>query len=103
MARKLHYSGRYKMRSMSIKKYNTLWLSLLLDAIGMISYTLPGIGEFTDVIWAPVSAWLMYRMYGGLDGKIAAGLTFVEEILPGMDFIPAFTLMWLYRRIANRK
>jgi len=86
-----------------MKKYKSLLLSVLFDAIGMLSFTIPGIGEFSDVIWAPISALLIYKMYGGMEGKVAAGVTFVEEMLPGMDFIPTFTLMWLYRNVLQKK
>ena len=48
-----------------MKKYQKLLLGLIFDAVGMISYLLPGIGEFTDVIWAPISAWLMTKLYKG--------------------------------------
>ncbi len=84
-------------------KYKKLLLSLALDAIGMMSFTVPGLGEFPDVIWAPVAAWLIYKMYGGMDGKLASVLTFVEEILPGTDIIPTFTAMWVYRYVIQRR
>jgi hypothetical protein len=51
-----------------------------------------GLGEFTDIIWAPVSAWLMIIMYKGNTGKIAGVISFIEEILPSFDVIPKFTL-----------
>ena len=35
-------------------------------------------------------------MYEGEAGKIASIVVFVEEILPISDFIPTFTLMWIY-------
>ena len=38
----------------------------------------------------------MYDMYEGKKGKIAAIIVFIEEIIPGLDVIPTFTLMWLY-------
>ncbi|MEO1010148.1 MAG: hypothetical protein AAFX53_02515 [Bacteroidota bacterium] len=78
------------------KKYNDLLLGLLFDAIGMLSFAIPLIGDFTDVIWAPVSAWLMTRMYRGKVGQAAAMFSFIEEIVPGLDIVPSFTIMWLY-------
>ena len=77
-------------------KYKNLGLSLLFDAIGLVSYIIPGVGELIDVVWAPVAAYLMTMMYKGGKGKIAAGITLVEEAMPGLDVIPTFTLMWLY-------
>ncbi|RIA09823.1 hypothetical protein OE09_1669 [Flavobacteriaceae bacterium MAR_2010_72] len=79
-----------------MSKYKKLILSLILDALGYVSFIIPGIGEFSDVIWAPVSAWIMTKLYKGRTGKIAAGISFVEEALPGVDVIPTFTLTWLY-------
>lgn len=73
-----------------------LLLGLLLDVIGMVSFTIPLVGEFTDVIWAPVAAFIMTRMYKGRVGRVAGILTFVEEILPFTDVIPSFTLTWIY-------
>ncbi|MGB5205815.1 hypothetical protein [Eudoraea sp.] len=78
------------------KKYKLLALGLLFDGIGMLSFMIPGIGEFTDLIWAPIAGWLMTRMYKGNPGKIAGLIAFIEEIVPGLDVIPSFTLMWLY-------
>ncbi len=77
-------------------KWRYLLLGLLLDGIGMLSFVIPGIGEFSDVIWAPLAGWLMTRMYKGRVGQVAGIVAFVEELLPGFDFIPSFTLMWLY-------
>lgn len=84
--------------SVSNKK-KQLVLGLLFDAIGMLSFTIPGIGEFGDVIWAPIAAWLMTRMYKGGAGKVAGFFTFLEEVLPFTDFVPSFTLMWVYTHV----
>ncbi|MGG8498046.1 hypothetical protein ACQY1Q_16700 [Tenacibaculum sp. TC6] len=77
-------------------KYQKLFLSLVLDAVGYVSFLIPGLGELSDVVWAPVSAYLMTKMYKGNKGKIAAAVTFIEEAMPGLDVIPTFTLMWLF-------
>ncbi|MDX1362924.1 hypothetical protein [Arenibacter latericius] len=84
---------------MSVSKNNknkNLLLGILFDAIGMISFVIPGIGEFSDIIWAPIAGWLMTRMYKGSMGRAAAVVAFIEELSPGLDFIPSFTLMWCY-------
>ncbi|SMC51991.1 hypothetical protein [Cellulophaga tyrosinoxydans] len=78
------------------KKIRHLFLSLLFDGIGMLSYVIPGLGEVSDMIWAPISAWIMTRMYKGKIGQAAGLVTFVEELVPGLDFIPTFTIMWFY-------
>ena len=82
-----------------MNKYKKLALSILFDAMGYVSFLIPGIGEFTDIVWAPVSAWLMTKLYKGKPGKIAGVVTFVEEALPGFDVIPTFTLMWIYNYV----
>ena len=80
-----------------------LLAGILFDIIGILSYFLPGIGPALDLIWAPVAGWLMSRMYPGKSGKVAAIFTFLEEILPGTDLIPSFTLMWIYTFIKAKK
>ncbi|MFH6603729.1 hypothetical protein ACEZ3G_09600 [Maribacter algicola] len=78
------------------EKIKKLLLGLLFDAIGLLSFTIPLVGEFSDIVWAPLSAWLMTKMYRGKIGQAAGVITFVEEIIPGLDVIPTFTIMWLY-------
>ncbi len=81
---------------MKENKIKYLLLGLLFDALGMASFLVPGIGEFTDLIWAPISGWLMTRMYKGRIGQAAGIFNFIEELLPGLDIIPSFTIMWIY-------
>ena len=84
-------------------KYRNLLLGLLFDGIGMISYAIPGIGEFSDMIWAPVAGWLMTRLYKGRVGQAAGLITFAEELIPGLDVIPTFTLTWIYTYLLASK
>ncbi|MFY0714160.1 hypothetical protein J1D01_10815 [Seonamhaeicola sp. NFXS20] len=86
-----------------MNKYKKLFLSLILDALGYVSFIIPGIGEFSDIVWAPVSAWVMTKMYKGKDGKIAGAVSFIEEAMPGLDVVPTFTLMWLYTYVLKSK
>ncbi len=77
-------------------KNKKLVLGILFDAIGMVSFVIPGIGEFADVVWAPLAGFLMTKMYEGRVGKAAGILTFLEEIIPFTDIIPSFTITWIY-------
>lgn len=86
-----------------MNKYKKLALSILFDAMGYVSFIIPGIGEFTDVIWAPIAAYLMTKLYKGKTGKIAAAVAFLEEMAPGLDVMPTFTLMWLYTYVIKGK
>lgn len=83
-------------------KSRDLILGLLFDVIGMMSFTVPFIGEFSDVIWAPVSGLLMVWMYKGTSGKIGGVFSFLEEIIPFTDFVPSFTLMWFYTYVLKK-
>jgi len=86
-------------------KYKLLIIGLLVDAIGILtsSWVIPFFGDVADVVWAPFTAWLMTRMYKGNAGKVAGVVTFVEELLPGIDIIPSFTLMWVYTFLVKGK
>lgn len=77
-------------------KFKLLRNGILYDFIGMSSMFIPVIGPFLDVIWAPIAAKKMSEMYKGNEGKIASIIVFIEELLPLSDFIPTFTLMWIY-------
>ena len=78
-----------------------LWICILMDLIGCASYAVPVLGEVSDVIWAPISAIIFYRMFGGSMGAFGSVFNFIEELFPGLDFIPTFTLSWIVRRITQ--
>jgi len=80
-----------------------LFLSLLFDAMGMLSFTVPILGESFDVIWAPTAAFLIFKMYKGNEGKIAGAVTFIEEAMPGLDIIPTFTITWIYKFLIKKR
>ncbi|XCF07718.1 hypothetical protein ABI125_07610 [Tamlana crocina] len=86
-----------------MNKYKKLLIGIVLDALGYVSFFIPGVGEFSDIVWAPVSGWLMTKLYKGKPGKIAGIISFIEEALPGLDVIPTFTLMWIYTYIFKKE
>jgi hypothetical protein len=73
-------------------------LCILMDAIGMATYIFPALGELADVVWAPISAFMFYQLFGGRLGMIGAVLNFAEEIIPATDIIPSFTIAWFIRK-----
>ncbi len=86
------------------KKYKLLLLSLVFDGVGMLSFIIPFIGEFSDVVWAPLSAFLIFKIYKGTAGKTAGIISFVEEAgIFGTDFLPTFTLMWIYKHLIKKE
>lgn len=76
----------------------SLLICILMDLIGYASFALPGLGEWGDIVWAPVSAIIFYRLFGGWKGAFGGLFNFAEEILPFTDFIPTFTIMWVWQR-----
>lgn len=79
------------------KKYKKLILSIILDVIGFLTM-FP-----IDIVWAPVSGYLMTKMYKGNLGKAAGFISFLEEIIPFSDIIPTFTIMWIYNYIIKKE
>ena len=91
-----------KIKVIDKNKYRLLILGILFDLIGMLSFTIPLIGEFSDVVWAPIAALLLKTLYKGKIGTIGGIIAFVEEALPGLDFIPTFTLTWVYTYLLRK-
>lgn len=81
---------------MNFLKNKLLIKSLTYDGLGMLTLAIPFVGPFLDLFWAPYAAKKMREMYPGKKGKIASIIVFIEEILPGTDVIPSFTLMYFY-------
>lgn len=85
------------------KQQSSFLFCILMDAIGYATYAVPFLGEFADVIWAPVSALIFFKTFGGWKGAFGGVFSFFEEILPGTDFIPSFTLMWAWQNWMAKK
>lgn len=84
-------------------KKTKLVLGILFDLIGMLSYIVPVFAEVTDVFWAPISVFIMTAMYKGTVGKVAGVISFIEEAFPFIDFIPTFTLTWIYKYVIKKE
>jgi hypothetical protein len=74
-----------------------------MDIIGYATYAIPGLAEFADIVWAPVSGFIFYKTFGGWKGAFGGVFNFAEELLPGTDFIPSFTIMWIFQYVTGRK
>lgn len=83
------------MKLENLSKNKKLALGILFDIIGFIT--------FLDIIWAPLSGYLMSKMYKGNKGKIAGVFSFLEEIIPGLDIIPSFTIMWIITYVFSKE
>ena len=84
-------------RSPGNQKKTTLLFCILMDLIGYATYSIPFLGEFGDLLWAPISAVIFYKTFGGWRGAFGGIFNFVEELLPYTDFVPSFTIMWLLK------
>ena len=85
-----------------MKSRPSLIFCLLMDITGSVSYFIPGVGEWFDLLWAPLSAYIFYKSFGGKTGKIGSVISFIEELLPFTDFIPTFTLAFIYNHIRKK-
>jgi hypothetical protein len=81
-----------------MKKTPSLAFCIAMDLVGYASYAVPLLGEFADIIWAPLSAFIFYKTFGGKVGILGGVFNFIEEIAPGLDFIPSFTIAWFMQR-----
>jgi hypothetical protein len=91
---KLPFLNRQRQLPVAQKPLPPLHICLLMDALGMATYALPFIGEAFDLIWAPISGLIYYRMFGGARGLFGGAFAFFEELMPGLDVIPTFTITW---------
>ena len=85
------------------RKQPSLLICVIMDLLGCATYIIPGLGELADIVWAPISGIIFFLMFGGWKGAFGGLFDFTEEILPGTDFIPTFTIAWIWKWLANRK
>jgi hypothetical protein len=74
-----------------------------MDLLGSATFLLPGLGEWFDILWAPVSAMLFFNSFGGKVGRIGSIINFAEEILPFTDFIPTFTIAYFHNHYFKKE
>jgi hypothetical protein len=60
-----------------------------------VSYIVLPFGPIRAAIWGIIFYFLFGRKFG-LRGGI---FSFIEELFPGIDFIPTFTIAWGYKKI----
>jgi hypothetical protein len=82
------------------KQQPSLAFCIIMDVLGYATYAIPGLGELGDIVFAPISAIIFYAMFGSWKGAL---FNFTEEILPGTDFIPTFTIMWIWKYFTSKK
>src|SRR5687767_6393145 len=70
----------------------SLTFCIVMDLIGYASFSIPLLAEVSDLIWAPLSAYIFLKSFGGKIGRLGSVFNFIEEILPFTDFIPSFSI-----------
>ncbi|WP_221929029.1 hypothetical protein [Solitalea koreensis] len=93
--------GNKPLATTNDSRYILLPICIIMDLIGMSSFTVPIIGEAFDVFWAPISAVVFFAMFKRKLGVIGGAFSFLEEILPGTDIIPTFTIAWILKYLVN--
>jgi hypothetical protein len=83
----------------TVQKTPSLLFCIVMDVIGYATYAVPVLGELGDIFWAPLSALIFFKTFGGWKGAFGGIFNFVEEILPGLDFIPTFTITWIWQAL----
>lgn len=86
-----------------MKKQPSLIFCILMDVVGYATYAIPFLGELGDVLWAPISSLIFMASFGGWKGALGGVGNFIEELLPGTDFIPSFTIMWFIQNMQMKK
>ena len=81
------------------RKLPSLRTCIVLDSIGCISYIVIPFGP----VWAIISGIIFYFLFGRKLGVFGGIFSFVEELFPGIDFIPTFTIAWLIRKYEMEK
>lgn len=81
----------------------SLVFCIAMDLIGYVTYAIPFFGEIADIFWAPLSSIIFFVTFGGWKGALGGLGNFVEELLPGTDFIPSFTIMYFLQMDRKKK
>jgi hypothetical protein len=98
--KKLFFKGNTKYYPVQHKPLPSLFSCIMMDFIGSAVILIPVLGE---LIWAPISALIFWRMFGFGKGFLGGIFSFVEELIPGIDFIPTFTIMWFIQYSKRKK
>ena len=85
-----------------MKRQPSLIFCILMDLVGYATYAIPGLAEVADILWAPISSVIFMATFGGFKGVLGGFGNFIEELLPGTDFIPSFTIMWFIQNMQKK-
>jgi hypothetical protein len=98
--KKLFFKKETKYYPVQQRPLPSLVMCLVMDVIGSAVIVIPVLGE---LIWAPISAIMFWKMFGFRKGFMGGIFSFIEELIPGIDFIPTFTIMWFIQYAKRKK
>jgi len=96
--------GKSKTPAVPVQKpLPSLGLCLVMDILGCVFVMIPIIGPVIEMLFAPISAVIYLRLFGVRRGLFGGVFNFVEELIPGLDFIPTFTITWFVRYAKSKQ
>ncbi|HEU0064286.1 MAG TPA: hypothetical protein VFQ58_04610 [Flavisolibacter sp.] len=98
--KKLLFRKNTSYQPIASKPLPSLGACIVMDIIGSAVILVPFLGE---IIWAPISAFIFWRMFGFRKGFFGGIFSFIEELIPGIDFIPTFTIMWFIQYAKSKR
>ena len=73
--------------------------TVALTSSDFVLLFLAQLAEVIDVFWAPLSALLVFQLYGS---SLLSGVALVEELLPFTDIFPTATVGWILQNTVSR-
>ena len=85
------------------KPMPSLSMCLLMDLLGFAFLSIPFLGPFVEMLFAPISAIVYWKMFGFRKGFFGGIFNFIEELIPGVDLIPTFTITWVMQYMKRKQ
>lgn len=83
------------MKTFETPHFPSLVTCLIFDSISCIGLLMGQYQALFKIIWAPLSALIYFRLYGGKLGFFGGATCFLEESTGYGFVIPMFTITWL--------
>lgn len=86
-------------------KYLKLFIALVIDVLGVVaSSALPILGEFTDLIFGPLSGLATFLMFRGKVGIFGGVFETIEEMvpIPLVDATPGVSIVWWVKYVMRK-
>ena len=91
------------MKTLNNPHFPSLLTCVIFDAISCIGLIMSQYNILFKIIWAPLSALIYFRLYGGKVGFFGGASCFIEESSDFGFAIPMFTITWFAKARALSK